>query len=241
MGRTIATLALEDKRFSIASALESDGHPDLGRDYGAILGRSSALGVKLSSDVNASFKSADVVIEFTLPEVTAIHAQIARELKKPIVIGTTGLSDVQLTTLKGCANLVPIVFSPNMSVGVNVLFELAGLAAARLGLSYDVEVVEAHHKQKKDAPSGTAKRLVEVLAEARKQPAASVPAHAVRAGDIVGDHTVILAGASERLELTHRAQSRAVFAQGALRAAAFIQNQPPGWYDMAHVLRASAA
>jgi len=126
-----------------------------------------------------------------------------------------------------------------MSLGVNVLFELARTAAQRLGLAYDVEVVEAHHKQKKDAPSGTAKRLAEGLAASRQQPVEQIPVHAIRAGDIVGDHTVVFAGGAERLELTHRAHSRDVFAQGALKAARFVVTQKPGLYDMSHVLKAS--
>jgi 4-hydroxy-tetrahydrodipicolinate reductase len=142
--------------------------------------------------------------------------------------------------VREAAAAIPVIFSPNMSLGVNVLFELARTAAQRLGLGYDVEVVESHHKQKKDAPSGTAKRLAEVLADARRQPPSQIPVHAVRAGDIVGDHTVILAGPAERLELTHRAQSRDVFAAGALRAAQCAAAQKPGLYDMSDVLKHAA-
>ena len=240
MGRTIATLALQDfdAVFSLAAALEAAGHDALGRDFGTVLGRSSALGVKVVDDAKAAISRGDVLIEFTTPEVTVAHTQFAQELRKPMVIGTTGLSDAQRTMVQEATKVIPIVLSPNMSLGVNVLFELAQLAAQRLGLAYDVEVVESHHRQKKDAPSGTAKRLVEVLAAARKQPASAVPVHAVRAGDIVGDHTVILAGPAERLELTHRAHSRDVFAQGALTAAAFVAKQRPGLYDMPDVIKA---
>ena len=155
-----------------------------------------------------------------------------------MVIGTTGLSDAQRAILQEASNAIPIVYSPNMSLGVNVLFELARLAAERLGRAFDVEIVESHHRQKKDAPSGTAKRLMEVVASARGQQSRDIPVHAVRAGDIVGDHTVILAGPAERLELTHRAHSREVFARGALKAAQFVVTQKPGLYDMSHVLRA---
>ena len=239
MGQTIAALALHDfdAIFSIAAALEASGHEAIGRDLGTVLGRSSALGVKVDGDARAAIGRGDVLIEFTAPEVTVAHVQLAQELRKPMVIGTTGLSEAQRATLQTAAKTIPIVFSPNMSLGVNVLFELAQLAAQRLGLKYDVEVVESHHRAKKDAPSGTAKRLAEVLAMARKQPPASVPVHAIRAGDIVGDHTVMLAGPAERLELTHRAHSRDVFAQGALKAAQFVVAQKPGLYDMSHVLR----
>ena len=238
MGQTIARLALADSVFSVGAALEMSGHEANGKDYGALLGRAITPTVNVVTDAKAAIKQGDVLIEFTSPEATVGHLQLAQELRRPMVIGTTGLSEAQLLTLRNAAKAIPIVFSPNMSVGVNVLFEVAQLAAQRLGLSYDVEIIEAHHKHKKDAPSGTAKRLAEVVALARKQAASAVPVHAIRSGDIVGDHTVVLAGPSERLELTHRAHSREVFAQGALRAAQFVVNQPPGLYDMSHVLKA---
>ncbi len=234
MGRSIASLALQDPRFAIGAALERAGHEAIGHDLGTVLGRPSAVGVPVSDDAKAGISRGDVLIEFTAPEVTVAHAQFAQQARTPIVIGTTGLSETQREALQAASSAIPIVLSPNMSVGVNVLFELARAAAERLGPGYDVEVVESHHRQKQDAPSGTAKRLAELLASVRHQP--SVPVHAIRAGDIVGDHTVILAGPSERLELTHRAHSREVFAQGALRAARFVVTQPPGLYDMAHVL-----
>lgn len=239
MGRSIATLALTDPAYTVAGALEASGHPSLGHDYGTVLGRPAPLKLPVTDDAQAALARGDVLIEFTVPEVTIEHARLAAALHKPMVIGTTGLSASQQNALQASAKQIPIVFSPNMSLGVNVLFELAKLAAERLGLRYDAEIVEAHHKQKKDSPSGTAKRLAEAVAAGRKQPASSIPVHAVRAGDIVGDHTVILAGASERLELTHRAQSRDVFAGGALLAARFVKGRKPGLYDMADVLRGS--
>ena len=237
MGQAIARCALADSAFAIHAALEAPGHEALGRDYGAILGRPSPLKIAISDDAATALTQGDVLIEFTAPDVTIAHAQLAQRARKPMVIGTTGLSEAQQTALRQTAKAIPIVFSPNMSVGVNVLFEVAQLAAQRLGSAYDVEVVEAHHHQKKDAPSGTAKRLAEGLAVARRQSVEAIPVHAIRAGDIVGDHTVILAGPSERLELTHRAHDREVFARGALRAAQFVVTQPPGLYDMAHVLK----
>jgi len=236
MGRSIALLAANDAGFTLAGALETSGHASLGRDLGMAIGHPADLGVRVVSDARAAMSGGDVVVEFTTPEVTVAHAQLARDLRKPMVIGTTGLSDAQLETLRLIAQAVPIVLSPNMSPGVNVLVELVQAAAQRLG-EYDVEVVESHHKQKKDAPSGTAKRLAEVLAAARKRLPGTIPVHAVRAGDIVGDHTVIFAGPSERLELTHRAHTRDVFARGALRAARFVVEQKPGLYDMSDVLK----
>jgi len=241
MGQTIARCALEDAVFALGAVFEAPGHAAITSDYATVLGRPVGGSLlRVSDDARKAISQGDVVIEFTTPEATLTHVELARELRKPIVIGTTGLSTAHVDTLKTAARSIPIVLSPNMSVGANVLCELVQLAAQRLGLSYDVEVVEAHHHQKKDAPSGTAKRLAEVLAAARKQPATSVPVHAVRAGDIVGDHTVILAGPAERLELTHRAHSREVFARGALKAAQFAVRQSPGLYDMSHVLNASS-
>ena len=237
MGRAIACRALQDGTFSIAAALETAGHPALRADYGTHLGQPGASTLQITDDARGAISQGDVLIEFTTPEATVAHVALAQELRKPMVIGTTGLSEAQQAALRKIANTIPIIFSPNMSIGVNVLFELAQLAAQRLGPAYDVEVVESHHHGKKDAPSGTAKRLAELLAAARPEVGKAVPIHSVRAGDIVGDHTVILAGPSERLELTHLAQAREAFAKGALRAARFIVTQPPGLYEMSHVLK----
>jgi len=236
MGSRIAALAAADSVFAVAGALESSGHPCLGRDVGECLGL-KPLGARVTDDADAAIRAGDVLLEFTQPQATVEHVQAARRLKKPAVIGTTGLSDAQRMAIVEAAREIPIVFSPNMSLGVTVLFELVALAAQRLGSAYDVEVVEAHHRAKQDAPSGTAKRLADVLAAGRKQPVGQIPVHAIRAGDIVGDHTVVLAGPAERLELTHRAHSRDVFAQGALKAAQFVRAQKPGLYDMSHVLK----
>jgi 4-hydroxy-tetrahydrodipicolinate reductase len=237
MGQAIARSALANSVFSLAALLETPGHEAVGRDYSTVLGQPVGGGLRVLVDVRQAIGQGDVLIEFTSPDATVAHAQLAQELRKPMVIGTTGLSDAQRETLRLVSNTIPLVVSPNMSVGVNVLFELARLAAQRLGRSYDAEIVESHHRQKQDAPSGTAKRLAELLASVRQQPSSEIPVHAIRAGDIVGDHTVVLAGPAERLELTHRAHSREVFAQGALRAAQFIVTQRPGLYDMSHVLK----
>ncbi len=238
MGRAIGTLTLADGAFAIGAALEGAGHPDLGHDYGTVLGRAEVLRVPVVDDARQALARGDVLVEFSTPEATVAHVQAAAELGKPAVIGTTGLSDTQQAAVRTASTRVAVVLSPNMSVGVNLLFELAQAAVKRLGAGFDAEIVEAHHRGKKDAPSGTAKRLAEVIAAARAG-GGPVPVHAIRAGDIAGDHTVVLAGPSERLELTHRAQNRDVFARGALRAAQFVRTAAPGLYDMSHVLGAA--
>ncbi len=238
MGRAVAGCALRDGACSIGAAFEAEGHEAIGREYGHVLGVPVSPPVTVVSDARRAMAAGDVVVEFTSPEATVAHVELARTLGKPMVVGTTGLSEAQVNRLRDASAVIPLVVSPNMSVGVNVLFELAQLAVQRLGPAYDVEIVESHHRAKKDAPSGTAKRLAELLAAERRQAAGPLPVHSIRAGDIIGDHTVVLAGPSERLELTHRAHSREVFAQGALRAAQFIVKQKPGLYDMSHVLGA---
>ena len=236
MGSRIASLAVQGKTFRLVGAVEAPGHERLGRPFMTGHHQSPVI----TDDAQGAFRDGEVVIEFTAPAVTVAHAKLSGALRIPMVIGTTGLSDGELKRLRAASRRIPIVFSPNMSLGVNVLFELVRIAAQRLGQAYDIEVVEAHHRHKKDAPSGTAKRLAQVLADARRQPVGAIPVHAVRAGDIIGDHTVILAGPSERLELVHRAHSRDVFAQGALTAARFVIGRKPGWYDMADVLEHGA-
>jgi len=238
MGRAIAQAALRDAVFSIGGAFEVAGHQSVNTDYGTVLGHDAPL-LPVVGDARRAIAQGDVLVEFTVPEPTVAHAELARELRKPMVIGTTGLSESQIAEIKQAAREVPIVLSPNMSVGVNLLCELAELAARRLGAEYSVTVDEAHHQHKKDAPSGTAKRLAERLAKARGVPVAEIPITYTREGEIVGDHTVLFTGPAERLELTHRAQSREVFALGALKAAQFVVRQPPGLYDMSHVLKAT--
>jgi 4-hydroxy-tetrahydrodipicolinate reductase len=238
MGQSIAALAAQDASFTITGAVEAPGHPAIGQPLGRLLGRPNGPDLRVVEDAAAAFAGGDVVVEFTAPEATIQHAELAARQGIAMVVGTTGLSTGQQEALRTAARKIAIVFSPNMSVGVNVLFEVARVAAERLGASFDASIVESHHRQKQDAPSGTAKLLAQVLEAARRERSGVIPVHAVRAGGIIGDHTVILAGSAERLELTHRAQSRDVFAQGALRAAQFVVSQPPGLYEMSHVLRA---
>lgn len=224
MGRRILELAQLDKEFEVSLALEKKGTPMIGRELGKIKVSSSADGLFL----------VDVLIDFTVPEATETNLDFVGRYKKALVLGTTGLSEAQIKKVEEVSRVVPVVFSPNMSVGVNVLFETLPELARRLGPEYGIEVVEAHHKGKKDAPSGTARKMAQLLAEATNT---QIPTHAVRLGDIVGDHTVIFCGNSERIEIKHQAHSRDLFALGALRAAKWVVNKSAGLYSMQDVLR----
>jgi 4-hydroxy-tetrahydrodipicolinate reductase len=196
----------------------------------------SALAVMAAVDVGDDLAKAvagcDVVIEFALREATLPVAKLAAQYRKPLVIGTTGHSDAEKQAIRDVLKPVPCVWSANYSTGVNTLFWLSGKVAA-LVPQWECEIVETHHTAKKDAPSGTAKTLQEIIEQARGQ---AVPAHALRIGDVVGDHTVTFGTAGERVELTHRASSRETFARGALRAAKWVVQQKPGLYDMQDVL-----
>jgi 4-hydroxy-tetrahydrodipicolinate reductase len=176
---------------------------------------------------------ADAIVDFSVREATATVAKLAADHKKALVIGTTGHSESERTALRGVARTIPVVWSANFSTGVNALFWVTQRVAEIVGNNWEVEVVETHHTAKKDAPSGTAKRLQEILNQARGKEA---PAHALRIGDVVGDHTVTFGAPGERIELTHRASSRETFARGALRAAKWVVGQKPGLYDMQDVL-----
>ena len=250
MGRRIVALVAEQKDLQVVCALERPGHPDLGKDAGLLAGVQE-LGVKVGEGIQGS---PQVLIDFSVPESTMRRAAEAASRGVGLVIGTTGLSDEQLARIKReVASKVPVLMAPNMSIGMNVLFRVAGQVAAALGEGYDIEIVEMHHRRKKDAPSGTALRLAESICEAvswspkdvliygregiiGERPGRQIAVLAVRGGDVAGDHTVIFAGEGERIELTHRASNRDVFAHGAIRAARFIAGKPPGLYGMKDVL-----
>jgi 4-hydroxy-tetrahydrodipicolinate reductase len=210
-------------------------------------------GVDDCDDLRAPLGQADVVIDFTLHHVTAGVAQLCADYGKPLVIGTTGHSEAEKTAIRTAAGRIPMVWASNYSTGVNTLFWLTRKAAEILGPSFDLEVVEMHHRLKKDAPSGTATTLLEILADVRKvqlkealrhgrqgitgeRTAGEIGIHALRGGDVVGDHTVMFAAQGERVELSHKASSRETFANGALRAAGWVIGRPPGIYDMQDVL-----
>ena len=236
----------------VAGAVERVGHPAIGRDLGESLGLGKT-GVAIVGDLLDCIDLGDVVIDFTAHEASMVHLRQAADRKKAIVIGSTGFTADEIASAKALAGQVRCVLAPNMSVGVNVLLKVLDSVAKILGDEYDVEIVEAHHNQKKDAPSGTAVKMAEVLADALQRDLAQVGVYerkgmigartkaeigiqTVRAGDIVGEHTVIFGGIGERLEFIHRAHSRDNFAKGAIRAAKWIVDRPNGIYDMQDVL-----
>ncbi len=252
MGSRITALSKEYADMEIVGAVERKGHDSIGKDIGSILGIGD-LGVRLSDSLGAVIDKGDVVIDFTNKEAVAGNVGIAVQHKKAMVIGTTGLSQAEIESIKEKASSIPLVLAPNMSVGVNLLLRVLKDIAIVLGNDYDVEIVEAHHRLKKDAPSGTALKMAQVIAEALKRDLNEVGVYArqgmigertrneigiqtLRAGDIVGEHTVYFGGLGERIEITHRASSRDTFARGALRAAGWIVNKEAGFYDMQDVL-----
>jgi 4-hydroxy-tetrahydrodipicolinate reductase len=224
MGRRIYELAGQDKDLEVALALEKKGTSLIGRDLGKI---------KVSSNLDGLFL-VDVLVDFTLPEAVDTHLDYVVKYKKAYVLGTTGLTDAQKNKVEEASKTVPVVFSPNMSVGVNVLFSLLPEIAKKLGPDYNVEITEAHHKAKKDSPSGTAKKLVEVITQVTKK---EIPVHSIRLGDIFGDHQVVFCGNSERIEIKHQAHSRDLFVVGALKACKWIFGKPAGLYSMQDVLK----
>ena len=251
MGTQIVRLVRATEGMAVAGAVERPGAA-VGQDVGAVAGV-GPIGVSIGDDLAKAPGGADAVVDFTSHEAAARHAEICAERGVPLVIGSTGFTPDAKARVAAAARRVPIVLSPNMSVGVNVLFELVRQAAKVLGDAYDVEIVEIHHKKKRDAPSGTAVRLGEVAAEALgrdpkdalayarhgilgERPPWQIGVQTLRGGDVVGEHTVYFCGEGERLELTHRATSREQFARGALRAARWIAGKPAGLYDMADVL-----
>ena len=244
-----AIVAADDCR--LAGALDMAGSPALGQDAAAWLGQSS--GVLVGSDLRTGLQPAQYLIDFTRPEGTLAHLRVCRELGVKAVIGTTGFTDAQKAEMAEIARDIAIVFAPNMSVGVNVTLKLLQMAAQALATGYDIEIIEAHHRHKVDAPSGTALKMGEVIAEAigrdlkdcavyeryghtGERDPSTIGFSTIRGGDIVGDHTVLFAGTGERIEVTHKSSSRATYAQGSLRAVRFLAGQSRGLFDMFDVL-----
>ena len=247
MGRTLIQATAQAPDLKLVVALERHGAPAIGNDAGELAGI-GRNGIAISADLTSA--EFDVLIDFTRPEPTLANLAICAKRGKRIVIGTTGFDDAGRGRIESTAREIPIVFAPNMSVGVNLCLRLIDLAARVLKDDSDVEIVEAHHRHKVDAPSGTALRMGEVVAQARgrtlkelavydragERPRGAIGFATVRAGDIVGDHTVLFAGGGERVEIRHHAESRLTFATGALRAARWLMAQRPGLYDMQDVL-----
>ncbi len=251
MGRMLVEAVSASNDCGLSGALDVAGSPALGSDPLAALGRHGD--VRITADLRAGLAGSDVLIDFTRPEGTLAHLAVCRELGVNAVIGTTGFSDAQKAQIAEHARHIAIVMAPNMSLGVNVVLKLLDLAARALAEGYDIEVIEAHHRHKVDAPSGTALAMGEVLARASGRPLSdcavwgrhgvtgerdpsTIGFSVIRGGDIVGDHTVLFAGTGERIEITHKSSSRATYAQGSLRAARFLAGRPPGLYGMHDVL-----
>ncbi|XKE45782.1 4-hydroxy-tetrahydrodipicolinate reductase [Halomonas organivorans] len=253
MGRTLVNAVQQDPDATLGAGIVEPGSSLAGADLGELAGQGK-LGVKAADSLAAIVDDFDVLIDFTAPEVTLANLAFCAEHGKRIVIGTTGLDDAQQATLDGYRDRVPMVFAPNMSVGVNLTLKLLETAAKALGdEGYDIEVIEAHHRHKVDAPSGTALKMGEVVAEALDRnlkehgvfervgqcgprTAKEIGFATVRAGDIVGEHTVMFATEGERIEITHKASSRMTFAKGAVRAARWVADRPAGRYDMQDVI-----
>ncbi len=252
MGGRIIHVIQQTDGIHLAAAFEQTDHPSVGSDVGEMLGLGN-MNLRVASDLNSVLEMADVLIDFTHHEASVAHLHQAVAVKKPMVIGTTGFTNDELETISTLAREIPCVQAPNMSMGVNLMFKVVEDMARALGDGFDVEIMEAHHHHKKDAPSGTAVKLAQNLAAALGRDLEQVGVYerhgiigarrseeigiqTIRGGDIVGEHTVLFAGVGERLELTHRAHSRDNFARGAVKAALWVVNQGPGLYDMQHVL-----
>ncbi len=249
MGRRIVALAVESNRFDIVGAIEKADHPEIGKDAGQIAGVDC-----LNTPISASWPAkADIAIDFSFPEATDNTLRQCTERGIPLVLGTTGLSPAQQEAIKAASERIPIVYGTNMSVGMNVLFALVGKAAAMLGEEYDIEIVEEHHRFKKDAPSGSALTLAQNICQATGRPypdslvhgrhgkdalrkKGEIGMHAVRAGDITGVHSVIYGTLGETITLNHTAHSRDTLVRGALRATEWLLAKPPALYSMADVL-----
>jgi 4-hydroxy-tetrahydrodipicolinate reductase len=251
MGQTLIEAVDASPDFDLGAAFDIAGSPGIGSDATAFLGR--PCGVVVGSDARAALAASEVLIDFTRPAGTLAHLALCRELGVAAVVGTTGFDAAQKAQVAAYAEHVAIVMAPNMSVGVNVTFKLLEMAAKALSTGYDIEIIEAHHRHKVDAPSGTALKMGEVIADALgrdlkecavyaregvtgERDPSSIGFATIRGGDIVGDHTVLFAGTGERIEITHKSASRATYAQGSLRAVRFLAGKQNGLFDMFDVL-----
>lgn len=252
MGRALAAACIADPALELAAATERAGHEALGTDAGVLAG-SGPSGVKVAAELSRVIRECDVLIDFTAPRTTLETLAVCRAAGRRMVIGTTGLNEGDKTALAEAAREIAIVFAPNMSVGVTLCLSLAETAARALGDEMDVEIIEAHHRRKTDAPSGTALRLGEAVAgvlgrdlatdavygregQTGERDPKTIGFSTIRGGDIVGEHTLLFAGIGERIEITHRASDRGIFARGAMRAARWVMEKESGLFDMRNVL-----
>lgn len=252
MGQMLVKQVIKTEDVNLSGVTEHAKSSYIGKDIGNIIGKDK-VGITVESNPKTVFENSDSVIDFTIPEASLEHTKIASETGTTMVIGTTGFTDEQLKQMRIYAQQVPIIISYNMSVGVNIMKALTEVAASKLGIEYDVEIVEMHHKRKIDAPSGTAVELGEIVANARGQNLEDVQVpprwgrtgareegtigfSVLRGGDVIGDHTVMFAGPQERIEITHKSSNREIYAAGAVHAAKWLSHQKPGLYSMRDVL-----
>jgi len=253
MGSKVAQLIHQNKDMGLIGIIESPSHPEIGKDWGMSVGLGNT-GIIIKDNLEEIIQKADQIVEFTNPKISLQHLKIVSKYKKAMIVGTTGFSPEEVERISKLAQDVPFLLSPNMSLGVNLLFKLAAETAAALGDDYDIEIVEAHHRFKKDAPSGTAKKLAQEIAKAKEvnlnevaiygregiigeRKKGEIGIHSIRSGDITGEHTVMFTALGERLELTHKAHSRDTFAYGTIQAIKFMEGKPAGFYDMKDVLK----
>ena len=252
MGRALTQACVEHPQLNLVAAIEHSASTALGVDVGVLAGL-EPLGISVTDDLTAALTHADVVVDFTRPQASLTCLTACAAAAKKMVIGTTGFTTAQLATIHAAAQTMPILLAPNMSVGVNLCFKLLELAAQVLDNEFDIEIIEAHHRHKIDAPSGTALQMGKIIAatlgrdlqqdavygregQTGERSPNTIGFATVRGGDIVGDHTALFAGNGERIEITHKASSRMTFANGAMRAAVWLSQQPNGLYDMQDVL-----
>jgi len=253
MGSKVAQLIYQNKDMRLIGIIESPSHPDIGKDWGIAVGLGES-GIIVKDNLEEIIQNSDQIVEFTNPQVSLKHLEIVSKHKKAMIMGTTGFSSEEIKEINKLAQDTPFLLSPNMSLGVNLLFKLAAETAAALGDDYDIEIVEAHHRFKKDAPSGTAKKLAQEIAKAKgvsldkvaiygregitgERKRGEIGIHSIRSGDIAGEHTVMFTALGERLELTHKAHSRDTFAYGTIQAIKFMEGKSAGFYEMKDVLK----
>jgi len=253
MASKVAQLIYQDSELKLMGIVESSTHPDIGKEWGATVGQSKT-GIMVVDNLESIIQDADQIVEFTNPKVSLQHLEIVAKYKKTMIIGTTGFSGEEIEKMKSLSQNIPFLFSPNMSLGVNLLIKLAVETAVSLGDSYDIEIIESHHRFKKDAPSGTAKKLAQEIAKAKninldevgiygrqgligERKREEIGIHSIRGGDITGEHIVMFTALGERIELTHKAHSRDTFAYGTIQAIKFMEEKSAGFYEMKDVLK----